>query len=78
MCGAGRGHIWRYGALSTAVAGLIVVHAGYSAAFLVLAGISGLGLLPFLANAGDPHDLAVWPLVRGDDPRHNHLKMPVE
>jgi MFS family permease len=37
------------GALSTAAAGLIVVHAGYSAAFLVLAGIAGLGLLLFLA-----------------------------
>ena len=36
------------GALSTAAAGLIVVHAGYSAAFLVLAGISGLGLVLFL------------------------------
>jgi hypothetical protein len=36
------------GALSTAVAGLIVVYAGYSAAFLVLAGISGLGLVVFL------------------------------
>lgn len=36
------------GALSTAAAGLIVVYAGYSAAFLVLAGISGLGLVLFL------------------------------
>ena len=36
------------GALSTAVAGLIVVSAGYSAAFLVLAGIAGLGLVIFL------------------------------
>jgi MFS family permease len=36
------------GALSTAAAGLIVVYAGYSAAFLVLAGISGLGLVVFL------------------------------
>lgn len=36
------------GALSTAAAGLIVVYAGYSAAFLVLAGIAGLGLVIFL------------------------------
>ena len=36
------------GALSAAAAGLIVVSAGYSAAFLVLAGIAGLGLVIFL------------------------------
>jgi MFS family permease len=36
------------GALSTAAAGLIVVYAGYGAAFLALAGISGLGLVVFL------------------------------
>jgi MFS family permease len=34
-------------ALSTAVAGLVTVHAGYSAAFLVLAGIAAAGLLLF-------------------------------
>jgi predicted MFS family arabinose efflux permease len=31
-------------ALSTSVAGFIVVHAGYSAAFLTLAGIAAAGL----------------------------------
>ena len=36
------------GALSTAAAGFIVVYAGYNAAFLVLAGISALGLVIFL------------------------------
>ena len=37
------------GALSTAVAGLIVVKAGYSAAFLFLAGVAGAGLIGFCA-----------------------------
>jgi MFS family permease len=37
------------GALSTAAAGLIVVQAGYSAAFLSLAGIAAVGLALFLA-----------------------------
>ena len=37
------------GALSTAVAGLIVVKAGYSAAFLGLAGVAVAGLVVFLA-----------------------------
>jgi MFS family permease len=36
------------GALSTAAAGLIVVAAGYSAAFLALAGVAGLGLVLFV------------------------------
>ena len=36
------------GALSTSVAGAIVVSAGYSAAFLVLAGIAAVGLVLFL------------------------------
>ncbi len=36
------------GALSTVVAGLTVVAAGYRAAFLVLAGVAGIGLLLFL------------------------------
>jgi len=35
------------GALSTAAAGLIVVKAGYSAAFLFLAGVAGAGLIGF-------------------------------
>ncbi|OSI95517.1 hypothetical protein BSZ23_00095, partial [Bradyrhizobium canariense] len=35
------------GALSTFVAGVIVVFAGYSAAFLTLAGIAALGLILF-------------------------------
>ena len=37
------------GALSTAVAGLIIVKAGYSAAFLFLAGVAGAGLIGFCA-----------------------------
>jgi MFS family permease len=37
------------GALSTAAAGLIVVQAGYSAAFLSLAGVAAVGLALFLA-----------------------------
>ena len=37
------------GALSTAFAGLIVVKAGYSAAFLFLAAVAGAGLLGFIA-----------------------------
>jgi MFS family permease len=37
------------GALSTAVAGLIVVKAGYSAAFLFLAAIATIGLVGFCA-----------------------------
>ncbi|MDB5504741.1 MAG: Major Facilitator Superfamily transporter [Tardiphaga sp.] len=36
------------GALSTTAAGLIVVSAGYSAAFLALAGVAGAGLLLFV------------------------------
>jgi MFS family permease len=35
------------GALSTAAAGLIVVQAGYSAAFLFLAAVAGAGLIGF-------------------------------
>lgn len=37
------------GALSTAAAGLIVVKAGYGAAFLFLAGVAGAGLIGFTA-----------------------------
>ncbi len=37
------------GAFSTAVAGLIIVKAGYSAAFLFLAGVAGVGLIGFIA-----------------------------
>ena len=37
------------GALSTAVAGFIIVKAGYSAAFLFLAGVAGVGLIGFCA-----------------------------
>jgi MFS family permease len=35
-------------ALSTTLAGIVVVHAGYSAAFLTLAGVAAAGLLLFL------------------------------
>ncbi|QPF85556.1 MFS transporter [Bradyrhizobium genosp. L] len=37
------------GALSTAVAGFIIVHAGYSAAFLFLAAIAAVGLIGYCA-----------------------------
>ena len=37
------------GALSTPVAGLIIVKAGYSAAFLFLAAVAGAGLIGFTA-----------------------------
>ena len=37
------------GALSTAVAGLIIVKAGYSAAFLFLAAVAAAGLIGFMA-----------------------------
>jgi hypothetical protein len=37
------------GAFSTAVAGFIIVKAGYSAAFLFLAGVAGIGLIGFIA-----------------------------
>ncbi|WP_461351182.1 MFS transporter [Bradyrhizobium sp. USDA 4454] len=37
------------GALSTAVAGFIIVHAGYSAAFLFLAAVAGVGLIGYCA-----------------------------
>ena len=36
------------GALSTSIAGLIIVNAGYSAAFLTLAAIAAAGLLLYL------------------------------
>ena len=37
------------GAFSTAVAGFIIVKAGYSAAFLFLAGVAAVGLIGFCA-----------------------------
>jgi MFS family permease len=37
------------GALSTAAAGFIIVHAGYSAAFLFLAAVAGAGLIGYCA-----------------------------
>jgi MFS family permease len=59
-------------ALSTTLAGLVVVHAGYSAAFLTLAAVAGAGFLVFLLAmpetraqdetmrpAADPGDMAV-------------------
>jgi MFS family permease len=53
------------GALSTAVAGLIVVTAGYSAAFIALACVAGVGLLIFLALMPEtrPRDAGHHPLV---------------
>ena len=45
-------------ALSTAVAGFIVVHAGYSAAFLTLGGIAAVGLVFYLLAMPETQDLA--------------------
>ena len=47
------------GALSPAVAGFIIVKAGYSAAFLFLAGVAGAGLIGFCAMMPEtlPHAL---------------------
>jgi MFS family permease len=57
-------------ALSTTIAGIVVVHAGYSAAFVTLAAVAAAGLLLFLfampetAPAAAPSRNDV---VRGDD-----------
>jgi predicted MFS family arabinose efflux permease len=45
-------------ALSTSLAGLVVVHAGYSAAFLVLAGIAASGFLLYFFGMPETRDLA--------------------
>jgi len=45
-------------ALSTAVAGFIVVHAGYSAAFLTLGGIAAVGLAFYLLAMPETQDMA--------------------
>jgi MFS family permease len=46
------------GALSTSLAGLVVVHADYSAAFLVLAGIAASGFLLYFFGMPETRDLA--------------------
>ncbi|MGP9812493.1 MFS transporter [Rhodopseudomonas sp. NSM] len=51
------------GALSTAVAGLIVVTAGYSAAFLTLAAIAALGLVLFVALMPETRQTGLPPIV---------------
>jgi MFS family permease len=57
--------------LSTALAGLVIVHAGYSAAFLALAGIAAIGLLlfwlfmPETAGSGTRPDAATRDKSRG-------------
>jgi MFS family permease len=53
-------------ALSTALAGFVVVKAGYSAAFLTLAGIAGTGLLLFWL--GMPETMAVATRQGGSTP----------
>ncbi|WP_416221107.1 MFS transporter [Rhodopseudomonas palustris] len=50
------------GALSTAVAGLIVVTAGYSAAFLTLAAIAALGLVLFVVLMPETRQTALPPI----------------
>jgi MFS family permease len=52
------------GALSTAIAGVIVVKAGYSAAFLTLAALAGIGLILFIV---------AMPETRPSDARHQPL-----
>jgi MFS family permease len=52
------------GALSTFVAGMIIVAAGYSAAFLTLAGVAAVGLILFLT---------MMPETRPTDARHQFL-----
>jgi predicted MFS family arabinose efflux permease len=42
--------------LSTSLAGLVVVHAGYSAAFLVLAGIAASGFLLYFFGMPETRD----------------------
>jgi MFS family permease len=44
-------------ALSTSLAGLVVVHAGYSAAFLVLAGIAASGFLLYFFGMPETREL---------------------
>jgi MFS family permease len=44
-------------AVSTSLAGLVVVHAGFSAAFLVLAGIAALGFLLYLFGMPETRDV---------------------
>jgi len=46
-------------AVSTSLAGLVVVHAGYSSAFLVLAAIATVGLLLYLFGMRETRDLDV-------------------
>ena len=55
------------GALSAAVAGFIVVEAGYSAAFLSLAAVAGVGLTMFVSMMPEtaPH---ASPLRAGNKP----------
>ncbi|WP_041798964.1 MFS transporter [Rhodopseudomonas palustris] len=50
------------GALSTAVAGLIVVTAGYSAAFLTLAAVAALGLVLFVVLMPETRQTALPPI----------------
>jgi MFS family permease len=45
-------------ALSTSLAGVVVVHAGYSAAFLVLAGIAASGFLLYFFGMPETRDIA--------------------
>ena len=45
-------------ALSTSLAGFVVVHAGFSAAFLVLAGIAAAGFLLYFFGMPETRNLA--------------------
>ena len=44
-------------ALSTSLAGLVVIHAGFSAAFLVLAGIAASGFLLYFFGMPETRNL---------------------
>jgi hypothetical protein len=58
-------------ALSTTIAGIVVVHAGYSAAFLTLAGVALIGTLVFFFF-GMPETYS----GRSEGPRDRQSKKP--
>ena len=59
-------------ALSTTLAGLVVVHAGYSAAFLTLAGVAVLGVLVFFFGMPETN-----PRSRSTAAKHPEREEPV-
>jgi MFS family permease len=57
-------------ALSTTVAGLVVVHAGYSAAFITLGGVAAVGAAVFLFAMPETQARGLAPLRVGDRGRY--------